>query len=236
MAILKRLAAPRWWRIPRKVAKFIVAPRPGPHSKEECLPLAVLIRDYLRLAENLKEAKRIIKSRFVKVNGVVRTDHKFPVGLMDVIEIGNPGEEGYIALRCVPSKHGFEFKEVKDVDKRLIRIDDKRYVRKGKVQLNFHNGENMLIEPEEQGKYATGDVLLIETKTKRVLQHLKLKPGALALVVKGANRGKLAKVVNVEKTKTMKGTLVEVEIEGRKIKLPKKYVFVVGEAKPVIEI
>ncbi len=236
MAILKRLAAPRWWKIPRKLGKFVVSPRPGPHPKEECIPLAVLIRDYLKLAENLKEAKRIIKRGFVRVNGKVRKDHKFPVGLMDVVELGEKGKEGYLAFRIVPSKGGFELKPIKDPEHRLIRIDNKRFVRGGKVQLNFHNGENMLVDPEEAKNFSTGDVFLIETYGKHVLKHLKLEPGAKAFLIKGENRGRIGEIKKIEKTRSMLGTLVGVKLEEKEIRVPKSFVFVVGKEKPEVEV
>jgi len=236
MAILKRLAAPRWWKIPRKLGKFVVSPRPGPHPKEECVPLAVLIRDYLKLAENLKEAKRIIKSGFVKVNGKVRNDHKFPVGLMDVVELGEKGKEGYLALRVIPSKGGFDFKQISDPERRLMRLDNKHFVRGGKVQLNFHDGENMLVDKEEAKKFSTGDVLLVETYGKKILKHLKLEPGAKAFVIKGENRGRIGEVIRIEKTRSMLGTLVVVKLEEKEIRVPKDFVFVVGRERPEVEV
>jgi len=236
MAILKRLAAPRFWKIPRKVAKFIISPRAGPHPKDECLPLGVVIRDYLKLSETLKETKRIIKSRYVKVNGRVRTDYKFPVGLMDIIEIESDDGRFRQAYRIVPNARGFELKTVNDYDKRLVRIDNKRYVRGGKVQLNLHTGENLLIDASEQSNYSTGDVLVMDTATKRVLKHLKLEKGALALVTKGENRGKLGRVTKIERTRTMKGTMIGIKMGEREILLPKNHVFVVGEKQPEVEL
>jgi small subunit ribosomal protein S4e len=236
MAILKRLAAPKFWKIPRKIAKFIISPRPGPHPKEECLPLGVVIRDYLKLSETLKETKRIIKSRYVKVNGIVRTDYKFPIGLMDVIEINSGDNRFHRTYRVVPSKNGFDLKIINDSDKRLVRIDNKHYVRGGKVQLNLHTGENILIDPNDQSKYSTGDVLVLDINTKNILKHFKLRDGVIALVTKGENRGKIGTITKIEKTRTMKGTLVGIKIDEREILLPKNYVFIVGEKQPEVEI
>jgi small subunit ribosomal protein S4e len=40
----------------------------------------------------LKEVKYILKQRLVKIDGRVRTDHKYPAGFMDVIQIDKTGE------------------------------------------------------------------------------------------------------------------------------------------------
>ncbi|MEM3973016.1 MAG: S4 domain-containing protein, partial [Ignisphaera sp.] len=84
---LKRLAAPWFWPILRKEYKWVVKPSPGPHPIDRSLPLLVVIRDVLGLAETAREAKRIIFDGKVYIDGVVRKDYKFPVGVMDTISI-----------------------------------------------------------------------------------------------------------------------------------------------------
>ena len=82
----KRLSAPKTYKIPRKVSKWVVKPSPGPHNKE-AIPLLVLVRDFLELADTGREARRIISSGEILVDGIVRKDYKFPVGLFDVVTI-----------------------------------------------------------------------------------------------------------------------------------------------------
>ena len=40
----------------------------------------------------MKEVQTIMKQRLIKIDGKVRTDHKFPTGFMDVIQIEKTGE------------------------------------------------------------------------------------------------------------------------------------------------
>ncbi|HDJ66171.1 MAG TPA: 30S ribosomal protein S4e, partial [Nitrososphaeria archaeon] len=51
MGHLKRLAAPPHLKIHVKEKVFTVCPRPGPHPKFECIPLLLIVRDYLGYAE-----------------------------------------------------------------------------------------------------------------------------------------------------------------------------------------
>ena len=61
MTHLKSLAAPRHY--PKTTGVFATRPRPGPHPAHESIPLIVLVRDILGLAEDAATAKKIIKMR-----------------------------------------------------------------------------------------------------------------------------------------------------------------------------
>ena len=66
---LKRHAAPTSWKIRRKKFTWAIKPSPGPHPKERSIPLAVLLRDILGIAENAREAKKIVKAGKIAVTG-----------------------------------------------------------------------------------------------------------------------------------------------------------------------
>ena len=106
MSKLKRLPSPKFWPIERKTKKYVIKPKPGPHSLERSLPLGLIIRDILKHAETLKEAKEILNQEIVKIDGVVRKEHNFPVGLMDVLIIG---DEHY---RILAGKRGLFLKKI----------------------------------------------------------------------------------------------------------------------------
>src|SRR5437867_11299151 len=84
---LKREPSPGFWPIHRKEETWAPMTRPGSHPRERSLPLVVLIRDALRYARTAKEAIGIVHDSKVKVDGIVRKDHRFPAGLMDVVQI-----------------------------------------------------------------------------------------------------------------------------------------------------
>ncbi|PIO77629.1 Ribosomal family S4e [Teladorsagia circumcincta] len=89
---LKRLAAPKHWMLDKLGGVFAVRPRSGPHKLRECLPLNLFLRNRLKYALNYSEVKKIMRQRIVKVDGKIRTDHKFPAGFMDVISIERTNE------------------------------------------------------------------------------------------------------------------------------------------------
>ena len=96
----KRIAAPRNWVLPRKKHKFAYRADPGPHSKENCIPLGILLRDVLKIANTARELKIILNKKLVKIDGRIVTNINFPVGLMDVVEIAEINK----SYRILPQK------------------------------------------------------------------------------------------------------------------------------------
>lgn len=228
MGKLKRLAAPAFWKIPRRgeKKKYAISPRPGPHPKERCIPLGIIIRDYLKLAENLREAKKID----IKVDGKRRKDLKFPVGLMDVLEVG---EKFY---RVVPdSKDYLVLKEVKDGNIKLLQVKGKTYVKGNKIQIHFHDGRNLLINKNED-KFKTGDVVVWNFIENKIIDIIKLEKGNIVIVTHGRNVGKIGIVEKVEIKKSLEENTVFINSEGKKIEIPLDYCFPIGREKPIIEI
>ena len=61
---------------------FAVRPSCGPHKLRNSLPLVVILRNRLKYALNYHEVVKIVMQRTIKVDGKVRTDKKYPTGLM----------------------------------------------------------------------------------------------------------------------------------------------------------
>ena len=101
-ARLKRKPAPAFWPIHRKDLPWVVKPSSGAHSLDTCIPMSLVLRDMLGVAQARKEGKFILTQGKVIVNGVVYRKDDIPVGLMDVIAF--PESDKY--YRVMPSKHG----------------------------------------------------------------------------------------------------------------------------------
>jgi len=234
MAKLKRLAAPKFWRLAKKETKWTVAPRAGPHGKMESLPMQIILRDILHLAETGKEAQTILSTREVLVDGRAVTDHAFPVGLMDVVAM--PRLKKF--YRCVVARDGLKLVEIgaKEAGVKLCRIRGKRMIGKGKMQLNLHDGRNILIESAEGKNYATGDSVLVEVPKQKIVEHLKLERGMSVLIFEGKNAGVLAKVKDLVVSKSKEPNKVIFEAEGMENETIVDHVIVVGKTKPAITI
>ena len=69
---LKRFKSPEHWPIHPKEDTWTVKPSAGPHAIEESLPLLIVVRDILKVADNAREAKIIINNGDILVDGRAR--------------------------------------------------------------------------------------------------------------------------------------------------------------------
>jgi len=228
MVHLKRFSAPETWRIERKTKKWAIHPSPGPHPKERSLPLAIVIRDYLKLADNGREAKKIIAARKILVDGKARRDYKYPCGLMDVISIPDIDEHYRVLL---DSKGRLRLVKIGEEEAKwkLSRIENKTIVRGGKLQLNLHDGRNIITEEND---YKTGDVLKISLPEQEIMEKIPMKKGYMALIIGGSHAGEIAEIDEIVVTKSPMPNIVK--LKG--FSTIKPYVFPIGKDKPLVEL
>ncbi len=226
---LKRTEAPVFWPIERKTAKFAVAPRPGAHAKKRSIPLGIILRDILKYGENMKEAKAILNKGVVRIDGKIRKDHKFPVGLMDIVATG---DESY---RVVSGAKGLQLKKISEGEAKLklLKIINKGHLSKGRVQLNLYDGRKLIVS---KGDYRTRDTIVFDIEKKEIKGILKMKKGSVVLITGGNKTGKTGRVLDVVVTRNPQPNSVVLETDGGKISIPESYIFVVGDDKPAISI
>jgi len=216
MSKLKRMAAPKNWRIERKTAKFTVLPRPGPHAKSSSIPLGIVIRDNLAIAEDMREVKIILNSRIVKIDNRVVRDHRFPVGSMDILSIG---EKTFMAL---PIKKGLQITEIKQAKRKIFSIKRKTVLKKGVVQLTLHDGRTMIADSPD---YKVGDSVVISLSDMKISEKMPMKEGAEVMVSSMEGTGKIKKIIT---TRSSQSNRIVVEISGNDLQIPQRNVFVVG--------
>ncbi|UCF50572.1 MAG: 30S ribosomal protein S4e [Thermoplasmatales archaeon] len=228
---LKRLNAPRTLQIHRKEETWTIKSSPGPHSLEKSIPLGLVIRNYLNLADTLKETKRIISNGEILVDGIIRKNHKFPCGIMDVISIPKLKKDyrilfnrrGKLILIPISSKES---------NWKLCRIENKTIVKGKKIQLNLHDGTNKLVKKDE---YKTGDVLKILFNEQKIDDIFKFEKGTVSMIIGGSHIGEVANIEDIEIIASSKPNLTKMKGKNDFTTL-QKYVFPIGKAKPAIEL
>jgi small subunit ribosomal protein S4e len=238
-ARLKRKPAPAFWPIHRKELPWIVKPSSGSHSLDKCMPLTMVLRDVLGVAQTRKEGKLILAQGKVIVNGKVYKKDDIPVGLMDVIAL--PDSDKY--YRVMPSHKGLYLAPISKEESNisLLRVENKSTVHNG-VQIALHDGSVILVrvaDPKNPTEvtYETFDILKVTYPEKTVTQALKTKEGNLAVITGGKNIGKFGKIVEIEKTEAKKRrqALVMIEdVQGQRYQTILDFVFSVGEATPIV--
>ena len=222
---------PRFWKVPKKEKKWAVSPSPGPHRKFESIPLQIIVRDILKIVETGKEAKSIISRGEILVDGKIRKDTSYTVGLFDVIS--TPTTKQF--YRVVPSANGLSIVSISEEEAKfkISKIRNKTLVKKGKMQLNLNDGKNILVE---NGKYKTGDSLLIEMPTLKVKDHVELAKGNIGIILKGKNSGKLCSIDEILPGKFKEPTRIISNVEGKSTEVMKDNFIVVGKEKPLITV
>ncbi len=232
---LKRLAAPRSWKIGRKAHTWVLRPRPGGHKLEDSIPLLHILRDLLGYADNYREAKRILKEGKVLVDGKVAKDPKRSVGLMDIIELPVP-KEMYVVMVNRAGSLTLEAIKATEAKTKILRIAGKTVVKGGAAQINFHDGRNFLVDPKKANGFGVYDSIVMNLKDNSIKQHIKYEEGALAFVTKGSHRGEVATIKEINKIRSPMPNVVTLDADGKEFRTIEEYVFVVGKDKPLLSV
>lgn len=228
---LKRRAAPRTWTIPRKGTKWLKRPGPGPHSQDQSVPLLLVLRDVRRIVASAREARVLLRSGAVKVDGKVAKDLDRGVGLMDTVTFAPPLDAHFRMVKNRRGKLVLVPIPATEATTKLGRVRFKHTSRGGQVAVTLHDGRNLLVPATSP--YHVGDSLKLSVPDQKVVDHLKLAPGALAYVSGGTHVGELARVDRVEVRNSSQPNLVHFR-EG--FSTIKEYVFVVGQAAPEVTL
>lgn len=229
---LKRLNAPRTLKIHRKENVWTVKSSPGPHPLDKSMPLGLIVRNYLELVDTLREAKRVISNGEILVDGVVRKDHKFPCGLMDVISIPKLKNDYRILFDNRGKLTLVPISSSKDATWKLVRIENKTIVKGKQIQLNLHDGRNQIIKKDE---YKTGDVLKFSFKDKKIEDVFKFEKGTVSMIIGGNHIGEVANIEDIEIIPSSKSNLTKMKGKSDFSTL-QEYVFPIGKQKPTIDL
>ena len=215
---------PTTWGIKRKGIKFVVKSNPGPHSLKLSMPIALIFRDLLGYAANLREVKHILFNNNVLVDGIRRKDYRFPVGIFDTVGVKETKE----FFRVIFDRRKLALLKIgeKDANLKPCKIVGKRKLGK-KTQLNLYDGRNLTVEKDD---YKVGDTIVLELPKNNIKEHLKFEKGNLIYLIGGKHVG-LSGI-----TQDMIGSKVKYKSSEGVFETLKKYAFVIGKDKPLVAL
>lgn len=228
----KRLSSPTTWPIPRKGYKFVPKISAGAHSKEFGMPITVLLRDVLGVAKTAKEAKYIVNSQIMKIDGKVRNRERLPVGHMDIVEF-----EG-TDMRYRVQIHSSNKLIAKPITKReaafkIARVIGKRNLRGGLTQISLHDGRNILLENTDKqlAKIKVHHSLKVNVPSQEIKEVLPLEEGCRVQVTLGHHQGKIGVINEINKRFGPKASEVIIHDEKTDeiFRTALEYVFVIGK-------
>ncbi len=216
---LKRISAPKTWEIPRKSLKFIV--RPKGYLKSS-MPVAVILKESLKLAGTRAEAKKIVNSGSVSVDGKIAKSDRLPVGMMSVISVGGKdyrmlfNSRGKLFLKTLSSKENAI---------KLCRIISKTTLKGNRLQFGFHDGRTMLAEKKD---FKINDTVAFKLPDFKIIDCFKLEKNAKAYLTGGSNVGRTGTIESVS------GDSVIIKMGSSTVKASKENVFVIGGESEII--
>ena len=221
---LKRNFTPASWLIARKENKYIVKPRPGAHARDFGLPLNIILKE-LRLGKTGRDVRNILRGKKLLVDGKRREDPRFIMGLMDILSL--PEAKKYYRI-ILDEKGRLKIQEISEEESKfkLSKVLGKTPVKKGKLQINLHDGKNILTKE----KVKVGDSLVQELPSGKIKNVLELKKGAQIFLLKGKHAGDLGEIQEIE------GNKIIYQKGKDKIETLKNYAFVIGEKQAMIKI
>ncbi len=223
---LSRLNAPTSWGIKKKGIKFTTRPSAGAHTLRQSMPLSTIVTTLLKYARTRKEVKKILNEGKIFVNGKVRKDVGFAVGLMDVISVPSVHED-YRMLYDTKGKFKLLALKEDEKDTRIIQIKNKTVIPHGKIQINNSDGTNFVLANKEV--YNTGDTLFLSFKDGKVKEHLALKKGARIYISGGTKQGVVGTIED------MKEKNIIVQSKEGNFETAKRYAYVIGKMETLEE-
>ena len=230
---LKRLHAPKHWNIGKMGGVWASRPSQGPHKLRECLPVCIILRERLKYALTGKECQQICMERCVKVDGKIRTDEKFPAGFMDVIELEKANDR-FRLLYDTKGRYVLHRLDREEAQFKLCRIN-KIYVGSKKVPCAVTHDGRTLRFPDPDLK--VNDVVKVDIKTGKMSDVLKFDLGAMVMITKGHNCGRVGTLMHVEKHDGSFSIITVKDSKGNTFATRLGNVFVIGSGQqPLISL
>ena len=215
MTHLKRQKVPKTWPIHRKGTKYVVRPNFG---LEKGIPILIILRDILKVAQNRREVKRALNMKSILLNNKVVNDEKNSALLFDTLTIA-PLKKYYKLGLAENGK--FRIEEIKESEagKKISRVMDKKTLKGKKTQLNLSSGMNFLSDM----KCNVNDSVLINFKDKKIEKCIPLKEKAKAIIFLGKHSGKKGIIEQINQERKM----ISLETDKGKINVLIKQLMVI---------
>jgi len=159
---------------------------------ENSVPVVIAVRDILHLAKTKREVKKMITQKILKINWVEVMHPNEGICLFNIFK----ADKEYI-LKLSPTKKFF-LEETKDSKERLCKVIGKKVLRGKKVQINLHDGTNLIGD----NKIKVGDSVYIDNSGK-VKRHVVPEKGGEIFAASGRYEGQDGKIIEIKDKKVL---------------------------------
>lgn len=213
MTHLKRHGMPKNWPIKKKGTTFVVKP-----LSKRGIPLLMVLRNLLKVAQTRKEVKKAIHQKLLLINNRKVKNEKIGMTLFDTLSL-LPSKTHYKLTLSKKGKYELEKINDKESNKKVAKVVDKKILKKKKIQLNLNDGLNFI----SNVKCNTNDSVLINFKDKKIEKCIPLKEKANIIIFAGKHAGERGQIEEIEKDRKM----VKVNIGSEMLNILVKQIMVV---------
>jgi len=226
---MKRMYAPHNWFLDKCRGVYATRPSTGPHKLRDCLPLTTLLRQRLKYAVNGMESMKICrdKSNNIKVDNRVRRDHRFPLGLMDVVTITKTGQSFRI-LYDVKGRFQPVKIDQKEASLKLCKVMKKSLGKNKVPYIVTHDGRTIRY-PHPDIKQ--NDSVKLNLETNEIDGVIKFDNGATVFVSGGNNIGRVGTLLHVERHEGSIDIAHVKDANGHQFATRYTNIFIIGEGK-----
>lgn len=175
--------------IERKGTKYVVR---ASSDLNNSIPVVIALRDILHLVKTKKEVRKMITQKMLKINGREVKHYADSIKLFNIFEAGKT----YV-LKLSPTRKFF-LEETKDTKERLCKVIGKKLLPKNKIQLNLHDGTNIIGD----NKIKINDSLYLDLSNK-IKRHISPEKGKEVFVISGKYEGQHGKISDVQDKKML---------------------------------
>ena len=222
---LKRLKAPKKWMLNKLGGIFAPKLKSGPHKKEESYPLSLILRNKLKYALNNREVVQILNQKTVSIDGKIRIEKNYPVGIMDIINIKKTAEN----FRLLYNPIGRFVLHRIQKDESLFKLCKVIKLKKGKLGIPYvitHDGRTIRY-PDPIIKI--NDSILFNISEKKIIDFIKFDIGSLCIITGGHNTGKIGVVYYREKNFGNEETVRVKDSLGEEFATKISNIFIIGK-------
>ena len=173
--------------INRKGTQYVARAR---SHKSDSVPVIIAVRDMLALAKTAREVREMIKDKILKINHRAVQDYRESINLFNTFE----ADKSY-RLIILPTKK-FSFEEVSKNEPRLCKVINKKLLNSGVLQLNLHDGTNIITK----SKISTNDSVYLDSENK-IKSYISFEKGKKAFIISGKYTGKHGLIKAIEGSK-----------------------------------
>jgi small subunit ribosomal protein S4e len=162
--------------------------------------------------------------RCVAVDGKVRTDANFPAGFMDVIEIAKTGDR-FRLMYDVKGRFVLHRISKEETQYKLCRVNKVHYTAGQVPAAVTHDGRTVRY-PDPDVK--VNDTIKVDIATGKMSEILKFEAGAMVMVTRGGNTGRVGTLVKVERHEGSFDIVTITDAKGHVFCTRLQNVFVIG--------